>query len=195
MKFSNGSEIKTEKELRNIKGGLWTRESTPTRYADIGYYPLEYQTLLDYEEHDESVLTLDVDKYIVGKKDISFEDAIAKCIQEIDSLRTIYSNRGIEWTYNSEIYTLSTSQNARINTKAVMDDVKNNKETKNRKWITKTGKPVQIAKQDVEQMYDAIKTHIEVAFEMQAFHNEAVYTSTTVSELRTIINLARGDFE
>jgi hypothetical protein len=193
MEFSNGTEYISERELRKRIGGCFAGSSSPNdeRYREAGFYPVQYENLLDFQKHDTASAYLYNDTIvIVPAVDMPLTDVKEQAIERIDSMRTVREVSGTVITYSGADYNISTSQNAQIKIQGMITLP----ESMIINWVTAAG-TIQLDHAARLQFYTAVMTHIQDCFNIQSQYDTAARAAESVSALRTIIQEAQTAFD
>ena len=185
MDFSNLSEYIQEHELRNRIGGCFSGNSSPAdpRYADAGFFPVEYAELSAYQKHDKTQATLSGGKVVIPAVDLPLAEAKAEAVNRLIMKLAEKREAGAEVVINGKARKMLLNDGAL----ALYEGVKTKKDGKSRRWILQDGYPLMIADADFAGVASQIADALDVIYADYAEKYDAVMASATVAELRAIV--------
>lgn len=93
MQYSNLTEFISESALRKRIGGCFCG-TDDSRYAEAGFYPVEYAPAAEFQTHDKAAAYLENGKVIIPVSDMPLEQIIPQARERINEIR-----KSREFTY------------------------------------------------------------------------------------------------
>ena len=191
MILSNITETISEAGLKRRIGGIFSDspEANLPRYAEHGFYPVEYDTALSFQTHDMTSAYIENGKVIITASDLPLEQILPQAREMINEIR-----KGREFTYilvnlGNKTIPFSMSETSQYNLAEAVN------ETEDIEWIMADGTVEKLTNDDLNTVRSAVKNRKKDLFSLQTGYSKQLDSCTTADEVRTLLAQAQTDFD